>query len=234
MKLFTNDKTLWVSEIEFLKRYRSRIPDTRIGIYNRYVEKYKKIFSWLCIAFNGKEKFWEILKRDYENNKLDYYEVRLEEIMNTCMSNDRKYWKMQCTIASRRRRTQLFRERLFKHRNDKEKNYCDNFGYRGSSFKHRVLFNLRREIIHSVGHQFYGIEYEERLLYSMAANSELFGTGMTRFNEKQFYKKFLKIIEVPPLERLDVSLMEDFRFYARFLAIYVTKMKKDWIKKDQS
>jgi hypothetical protein len=48
-----------------------------------------------------------------------------------------------------------------------------------------------------VGHQFYGIEYEERLLYSMAANSELFGTGLTRYNEKQLYKKFLKVIEVP-------------------------------------
>jgi hypothetical protein len=48
-----------------------------------------------------------------------------------------------------------------------------------------------------VGHQFYGIEFEEKLLYSMAANSELFGTGMNRFNEKQLYKKFLKVIEVP-------------------------------------
>jgi hypothetical protein len=57
MKLFTNDKTLWVSEKEFLKRYRSRIPDTRIGIYDRYVEKYKTIFSWLCIAFNAKRNF---------------------------------------------------------------------------------------------------------------------------------------------------------------------------------
>jgi hypothetical protein len=57
MKLFTNDKTLWVSETEFLKRYRSRIPNTKIGIYGRYVEKYKTIFNWLCIAYNGKENF---------------------------------------------------------------------------------------------------------------------------------------------------------------------------------
>jgi hypothetical protein len=85
-----------------------------------------------------------------------------------------------------------------------------------------------------VGHQFYGIEYEERLLYSMAANSELFGTGMTRYNEKQLYKKFLKVIEVTLLARLDVSLMEDFKFYARFLAMYVSKMKKDWVKNNQS
>jgi hypothetical protein len=80
------------------------------------------------------------------------------------------------------------------------------------SFKHRVLYSLRREIIHSVDHQFYGIEFEEKLLYSMAANSELFGTGMNRFNEKQLYKKILKVIEVPPLARLDVSLMNDFKF----------------------
>jgi hypothetical protein len=37
----------------------------------------------------------------------------------------------------------------------------------------------------------------------------------------------LKVIEVPRLARLDVNLMEDFRFYARFLAIYASKMKKD-------
>jgi hypothetical protein len=137
-------------------------------------------------------------------------------------------------MASRRRRTQLFQGRLFKQRNDKRKDYCDNFGYKGSSIKHGVLYNLRTEIMRMVGHQFYGIEYEERLLYSMAANSELFDTGLTRFNEKQLYKKFLKVIEVPPLARLDVSLMEDFRFYARFLAIFVSKMKKDWVKKDQN
>jgi hypothetical protein len=91
MKVFTNDKSMWVIETEFLRRYKSRIPDTKVRIYDRYVEKYKTIFSWLCIAFNGKEKFWEILKRDYENNNLDCYEVRLEEIVNTCTSNDIKY-----------------------------------------------------------------------------------------------------------------------------------------------
>jgi hypothetical protein len=48
-----------------------------------------------------------------------------------------------------------------------------------------------------VGYQFEYIEYEETLLYSMAANSELFGTCITRYNEKLLYKKFLKVIEVP-------------------------------------
>jgi hypothetical protein len=60
----------------------------------------------------------------------------------------------------------------------------------------------------------------------MAANNELFGTDLTRYNEKQLYMKFSKVIEVPQLARLDVSLIEDFRFYARFLVIYATKMKK--------
>jgi hypothetical protein len=48
---------------------------------------------------------------------------------------------------------------------------------------------------------------------------------MSRFNEKQLYKKFLKVIEIPPLGRLDTSLIDDSSFYARFLAILTTKMK---------
>jgi hypothetical protein len=64
MKVFTNDKSIWVSQTEFLRRYESRFWFTKVRIYDRYVEKYKTIFSWLCIAFNGKEKFWKILKRD--------------------------------------------------------------------------------------------------------------------------------------------------------------------------
>jgi hypothetical protein len=128
-----------VSEAEFFKRYRTRIPDMNRTIYSRYKEKYKTILNWLCVAYNGKEKFCEILKKDYESGKLGCYEVRLEEIVNTCTSSDRKYWRTQCTIASRRRRTQLFEGRLFKHRNDREKGYNDNFGYKSCSFKHRVL-----------------------------------------------------------------------------------------------
>jgi hypothetical protein len=196
MKLFTNDKTYWVSESKFFKKYRTRIPNTRIRIYDRYKEKYKTILNWLCVAYNGKENFWEVLKRDYENDKLECYEISLEEIINTCTSSERKYWRTQCTIASKRRRTQLFQGRLFKQRNDRQKKVYDNFGYKSSIFKHQILFSLKREIIRGVGDEFYGIDYEEKLLYSMTANSELFDTGMTRFNEKQLYKKFLKVIEV--------------------------------------
>jgi hypothetical protein len=50
-----------------------------------------------------------------------------------------------------------------------------------------------------------------------------------RYREKQLYKKFIKMIEVPPLGRLDLSLMQDIKFYARFLAIYAAKRKKDWV-----
>jgi hypothetical protein len=31
-----------------------------------------------------------------------------------------------------------------------------------------------------------GIDYEEEMLYSMASNSELFGTAMFRYMEKQW------------------------------------------------
>jgi hypothetical protein len=45
----------------------------------------------LC-NFNGKELFWENLKGDYENEKLDCYKARLEEIVNSYRSITRKYW----------------------------------------------------------------------------------------------------------------------------------------------
>jgi hypothetical protein len=61
----------------------------------------------------------------------------------------------------------------------------------------------------------------------MTSNSELFGTPMLSYREKQLYKKFLKIIEITPLGRLDSSLMEAIRFYTKFLAMYAAKMKKD-------
>jgi hypothetical protein len=41
-----------------------------------------------------------------------------------------------------------------------------------------------------------GRELEETLLYALASNSDLFGTAMMRYNEKQLLKKFLKVIEI--------------------------------------
>jgi hypothetical protein len=43
----------------------------------------------------------------------------------------------------------------------------------------------------------------------------------------------LKVIEIPPIARLDAELVFDIKFYARFLAIFLSKMKKDWEKIDQ-
>jgi hypothetical protein len=42
---------------------------------------------------------------------------------------------------------------------------------------------------------------------------------MMRFHEKQLYKKILHVV--------------DLRFYARFLALYASKMKREWIRKDE-
>jgi hypothetical protein len=72
---------------------------------------------------------------------------------------------------------------------------------------------LRQETISRLGPLIDGIEFEEKLLYNMASNSEPFGKAMTRYNEKQLYKKILKVIEIPPLGRLDNSLMSDLRFH---------------------
>jgi hypothetical protein len=60
---------------------------------------------------------------------------------------------------------------------------ADNFGYRCTSFKHRVLYQLRQNLIMLMDYRFEGIEFEEMLLYNMESNSELFGTAMMRYKE---------------------------------------------------
>jgi hypothetical protein len=40
------------------------------------------------------------------------------------------------------------------------------------------------------------------------------------------------MIEIPHIARLDVELLMDIKFYSRFFAIYVSKMKKDWARID--
>jgi hypothetical protein len=42
------------------------------------------------------------------------------------------------------------------------------------------------------------------------------------------------VIEVPPLGHPDAELMLDSKFYARFLALYASKMKKDWVRIDMN
>jgi hypothetical protein len=44
-----------------------------------------------------------------------------------------------------------------------------------------------------------------------------------RYREKQLYKEFLRVVEIPFLGRLYSSHIEDISFYARFLAIYAAK-----------
>jgi hypothetical protein len=61
-----------------------------------------------------------------------------------------------------------------------------------------VLRRVREQIFNRLGRHFEGREWEETLLYSMAANCNVFGTGIIRFSEKQLYKKFLDVIEIPP------------------------------------
>jgi hypothetical protein len=99
-------------------------------------------------------------------------------------------------------------------------------------FKHKVLDEVRRNIILNLGHRFKCREWEETLLYSMASFSDLFGTATTRFNEKQFVKKFLNVVEIPPLGHFDMELKLDIEFYARFLAMYASKMKRKNVKTD--
>jgi hypothetical protein len=82
-------------------------------------------------------------------------------------------------------------------------------------------------MLRSTEYQIGGIEWEETLLYEMANNGDYFGTGMMKFNEKKQYKNFLKVIEIPPIAKLDAELLFDVKFYARFLAIYLAKMKKE-------
>jgi hypothetical protein len=74
----------------------------------------------------------------------------------------------------------------------------DNFGYKntGKSFRNRMLYQLRQKIILFLGYRFQGLEFEEMLLYNMASNKDLFGTAMTRYREKQLYKKFIDMIKM--------------------------------------
>jgi hypothetical protein len=100
-------------------------------------------------------------------------------------------------------------------------------------FRNKVLDDVRRKIIRTLGNRFTGKEWEEMLLYAMASNSGLFGTAMKRYNERQLLKKFLDVIKIPPLGHLDFELKPDLEFYTRFLALYVTKLRRDWVKIDE-
>jgi hypothetical protein len=96
-------------------------------------------------------------------------------------------------MGSRKKRTELFESDIFRSRRSpscwNHLEICD--------FKHKVLDEVRRNIISNLGYRISAIEWEETLLYSMASCSDLFGTAISKYNEKQFVKKFLKVIEIP-------------------------------------
>jgi hypothetical protein len=73
----------WTDEKEFFRRYEWGKPLAKKQNYERFITKYKTIFNWFCVLFNRKEQIWQNLIRDYENDKLDCYQIRLEEIINT-------------------------------------------------------------------------------------------------------------------------------------------------------
>jgi hypothetical protein len=64
------------------------------------------------------------------------------------------------------------------------------------------------------------------LLYSMGSNCDLFGIGLFKYSEAQMYKKFMDVILIPPRRNLNSRMMNNIRFYARYLAIYAIKLKK--------
>jgi hypothetical protein len=186
----------------------------------------------MLVGFNKKEVFWENIKRDWARGELDCYEIRLEEFMNPFTNVTRKYWKNQRSISARSRRTKLFQSEIFKKRRSSATFGYKAFGNRKGTFTKKVLYMVRSKMLRNAGYQISGVEWEETLLYAMASNGDYFGTGMMKFNEKMLYKNFLNVIEIPPIAKLDAELMFDIKFYARFLAIYLSKMKKDWARID--
>jgi hypothetical protein len=59
----------------------------------------------------------------------------------------------------------------------------------------------------------------------MGAIISTFETGTMRYNKKQLYDRFRNsLVSLPYIEK-DKSLLENLDFFARFLAIYIIRMK---------
>jgi hypothetical protein len=209
------DQHLWTNECDFIKRYSKRKPLFQNEILNKFFLKYETIFRWMLIAFDKRETFWNNIRRDFNEGKIVCYEIRLEEIVNSFTDVTRKYWKNQRGIGARSRRTELFKSDLFTNRKGQRCYGSECFSSHEGTFAKKVLYFVRETIVRRAGEQITGIDWEEALLYSMASNGDYFGTGMMRYNETQLYKKCLKVIELPPIARLNVELMFDIKFYAR-------------------
>jgi hypothetical protein len=230
MKIYNKmgGKILWTNENDFVRRFSSREPLSQEKLLEKVITKYETIFKWMLVGYNKKEIFWENIKRDAAKGVLDCYEVRQEEIVNSFTDVTRKYWKNQRGIAARSHRTMLFRSQIFKHRRSSQSGGCEIFGTNEGSFAKKVLYYVRSEMLKGAGNTIEGESWEEALIYAIASNGDFFGTGMMKFNEKMLYKKFIKSIEIPPIAKLDAELLFDIKLYSRFLAIYISKMKKDW------
>jgi hypothetical protein len=95
------NQQLWTNECDFMKRYSERKLLTQNKNLNKFNLKYETIFRWMLVAFNKKEIFCDNIKRDFAKGKMDCYEVRLKEIVNSFTDVTRKYWKNQRGIATR-------------------------------------------------------------------------------------------------------------------------------------
>jgi hypothetical protein len=117
-------------------------------MFERFKTKYKTVFNWLCVSFDKRGVFWKMLRNDYENNVIGTcFEVRLDEIVCSWTSRDKKYWKIQKSISSRKKSTKLFLSEIFSNRRSCEK--WANLGV--SDFIHRVLYEVRRKIFRNLG-----------------------------------------------------------------------------------
>jgi hypothetical protein len=79
-----------------------------------------------------------------------------------------------------------------------------------------VLSELKHDIQRGLGYRFEEVDFKEKLIYSIVSNSDLFGSSMMRYKEKQLFKKCLDVIEITPIGQLDASLKQDFSFTPDF------------------
>jgi hypothetical protein len=103
-----------------------------------------------------------------------------------------------------------------------------------SQFSTFILDELKKDLQIGLGYDSYSLQYEEMMLYSLAANQDLFCTEMFRYAEAQLYKKFMDVIPILQRGYLDSRLMNGIRFYARFLAIYILEMKINCVTRDKN
>jgi hypothetical protein len=147
IKLFRNEKELLIDEDEFYHRFNKRLPHTRKELFERFKVKYETVFNWLCVSFDKREVFWKMLRNDFDNYVIDTcFEVRLDEIVCGCTSVERKYWRTQKSISSRKKRTKLFSSEILKNQRTCEK--WTNLGV--DDFKHREFDEVRRRILSTI------------------------------------------------------------------------------------